>query len=160
VLLDLLAAPPAAVAQASDQQLFVSVVDRKGLPITDLAPEEISVQEDGVTCAVRFLMPPAEPADLAILVDTSGAVVSATAHIREGLHEFVGMLEGQARMSLMTFGDLPRRQVAPTFNADRVRDTASAGCSRRPTASTRCRMRWSRQSSISGTASRPGRPSW
>lgn len=53
VLLDPLAAPPAAVAQASDQQLFVSVVDRKGLPITDLAPEEISVQEDGGSVSGR-----------------------------------------------------------------------------------------------------------
>lgn len=98
----------------SAQQLYLTVLDDDGQPVVDLRPHEISVAENGVRCEVLYLAKPTGLADVSILVDTSEAVVPATTHVRRALGEFVNALDGYARMSLMTFGDLPVRVVPPT----------------------------------------------
>ena len=98
----------------SAQQLYLTVLDDDGNPVVDLRPYEISVAENGVRREVLYLARPSGPADVSILVDTSEAVVPSTTHVRRALGEFVVALDGYARMSLMTFGDLPVRVVPPT----------------------------------------------
>lgn len=98
----------------SAQQLYLTVLDDDGLPVVDLRAHEVSVAENGVLCEILYLARPRGLADVSILVDTSEAVVPATTHVRRALREFVDSLDGYARMSLMTFGDLPVRVVPPT----------------------------------------------
>ena len=98
----------------SAQQLYLTVLDDDGQPVVDLRAHEISVAENGVPCEILYLARPRGLADVSILVDTSAAVVPATTHVRRALREFVDALDGYARMSLMTFGDLPVRVVPPT----------------------------------------------
>lgn len=98
----------------SAQQLYLTVLDDDGLPVVDLRAHEVSVAENGVLCEILYLARPRGLADVSILVDTSEAVVPATTHVRRALRAFVDALDGYARMSLMTFGDLPVRVVPPT----------------------------------------------
>lgn len=106
----------------SAQQLYLTVLDDDGQPVTDLRPHEISVAENGVRCEVLYLARPSGPADVSILVDTSEAVVPATTHVRRALTAFVDALDGHARMSLMTFGDIPVRVVPPTTRTEALQD--------------------------------------
>ena len=122
LLLALWAALGAALPAQSAQQLYLTVLDRDGQPIVDLRAHEISVAENGVRCEVLYLARPRGPADVSILVDTSEAVVPATTHVRRALGAFVDALDGYARMSLMTFGDLPVRVVPPTTRTVPMRE--------------------------------------
>lgn len=114
VVLAAWAAASAVLPAQSAQQLYLTVLDDDGRPVVDLRAREISVVENGVRCEVLYLARPSGPADVSILVDTSEAVVPSTTHVRRALGEFVDALDGYARMSLMTFGDLPVRVVPPT----------------------------------------------
>ena len=98
----------------SAQQLYLTVLDNDGQPVLNLRPHEVSVAENGVRCEVLYLARPSGPADVSILVDTSEAVVPSTTHVRRALAAFVEAMDGYARMSLMTFGDIPVRVVPPT----------------------------------------------
>lgn len=98
----------------SAQQLYLTVLDNDGQPVLNLRPHEVSVAENGVRCEVLYLARPSGPADVSILVDTSEAVVPSTTHVRRALAAFVDAMDGYARMSLMTFGDIPVRVVPPT----------------------------------------------
>lgn len=112
----------ARVGAQSSQQMYLTVLDSDGLPVTDLRPYEVSITENGVRREVLYLARPGGPADVSLLVDTSGAVVPATTHVRNALSAFVDALNGHARMSLTTFGDLPVRVVAPTTDMTRMQD--------------------------------------
>lgn len=114
VVLAVWAAASAVLPAQSAQQLYLTVLDDDGRPVVDLRAREISVVENGVRCEVLYLARPSGPADVSILVDTSEAVVPSTTHVRRALGELVDALDGYARMSLMTFGDLPVRVVPPT----------------------------------------------
>ncbi len=98
------------------------MLDKDGQPVTDLRPHEVQVTENGVRREVLYLSRSAGPADISVLVDTSGALVPATNHLRTALNAFVDALTGHARMSLVTFGDLPVRVVAPTTAMTRMHE--------------------------------------
>ena len=104
------------------QQIYLTVLDKDGQPVADLRPDEVSIAENGVRRDVVYMARPSEPADVSLLVDTSGAMAPATTHVRNALRAFVGALDGHARMSLVTFGDLPVRVVAPTAEMTRMQD--------------------------------------
>ena len=106
----------------SAEQLYLTVLDKDGQPVTDLRPHEVQVTEDGVRREVLYLSRSAGPADISVLVDTSAAMVPATTHLREALNTFVDALTGHARMSLVTFGDLPVRIVVPTTTMTRMHE--------------------------------------
>ncbi len=114
VVVALWAAVDAVLPAQSAQQLYLTVLDDDGQPVVNLRPHEVSVLENGVRCEVLYLARPTGPADVSILVDTSEAVVPSTTHVRRALAAFVDALDGYARMSLMTFGDIPVRVVPPT----------------------------------------------
>ncbi len=112
----LTAAVPVA-GQGSHAQVYLTVLDRDGAPILDLQPDDVSVAENGVPGGVTHLVRRRTPADVFLLVDNSRDFVSATPHLRRALGTFVNRLAGSARMSLMTFGGVPRNVVAPTTRA-------------------------------------------
>ena len=112
--------PPA--AQSVQQQLYLSVVDNKNNPVTNLRPDEIHITENGRIGEVLALTRASGLADVSILVDTSEPMIPATTHIRKALEEFVDTLGGYARMSITTFGDIPVRIVLPTTQASVLRE--------------------------------------
>ena len=122
VVVALWAAVDVVLPAQSAQQLYLTVLDGDGQPVVNLRPQEVSVLENGVRCEVLYLARPSGLADVSILVDTSEAVVPATTHVRRALAELVDALDGYARMSLMTFGDIPVRVVPPTTRLGVLQD--------------------------------------
>src|SRR5687767_8066296 len=97
---------PAAQSRPA-QQVYVSVVDAKGEPVTGLGPDAFRVREDGMTREVLQAGPATEPLTVAFLVDDSQATTVATQMIREAVETFIKSLAGKAEMSLVTFGERP-----------------------------------------------------
>jgi VWFA-related protein len=94
-----LAAPAASAQESRAREVYISAVDGKGAPVSDLTTGDISVKEDGASRDIVTVEPATAPLQIAILVDDSGPGIR---FIREGLWQFVLALQGQAEMSIVT----------------------------------------------------------
>lgn len=100
---------PSPVLRAQDQALFVSVVDASsGAPVTDLTPEELAVQWDGVNCETVALEPIDWPVRVSVFVDNSRGRADAVSQIREGLRSFAEALPADMEIALFTIARQPR----------------------------------------------------
>ena len=116
----LLAAPLR--GQDNERSLFVSVLDERGAPVTDLAAAEFVVEEDGVEREVLRAGPARSPMQVAVLVDTSASAAFAVRDIRNGLERLVPVLADGNDVALVSFGGPPRILAESTRRADRLRD--------------------------------------
>ena len=98
---------PSLAAQPKTADVYVSVVDSKGEPVTDLRADEFRVREDGTAREVLKAGPATEPLTVALLVDDSQATTPASQMIREAVDAFIGSLAGKAEIALITFGERP-----------------------------------------------------
>jgi len=106
------------------QQLYVGVVDAKGEPVTGLGADAFRVREDGNVREVLSAGPATEPLTLALLVDDSQAITSATQFIREATDTFIKQLAGKADIALVTFGERPTILVDYTSDQKKLLDGA------------------------------------
>lgn len=116
--------PPSAAAQTRQAQVYVSVVDAKGEPVTGLPAEEFRVREDGTAREVLKAGPATEPLTVALLVDDSQSTSPATQMIREAVDSFITSLAGKAEISIVTFGERPTILVDYTTDQKRLLDGA------------------------------------
>jgi VWFA-related protein len=88
-----------AVREGVARNVYVTLTDDSGAPVTDLRPEEVSVRADGKPREILKVGPPSETLHVVLLVDDSGPGIQ---HIREGVAEFIGVLQGRAEMALIS----------------------------------------------------------
>lgn len=112
------AVPSLLHAQTKPTDIYVSVVDSKGEPVTGLAAADFRVREDNIAREVLNAVQATEPLTVAFLVDDSQATQQGTQMIREAVDTFIAALQGHAEMSISTFGE------RPTLLADYTTDTA------------------------------------
>lgn len=129
-----LAVPSAVLAQARPTDVYVSVLDSKGEPVTGLRAEDFRVKEDGTAREVLKAGAATEPLTVALLVDDSQAATAATQMIREAVDAFVSSLAGKAEISIVTYGERPTivvdyttDQTALLKGAKRIFPRAGAG---------------------------------
>jgi VWFA-related protein len=101
---------------ARTRDIYVSVVDRQGAPVTGLTAADFTVREDGVVREVLDAKPATEPLQIALLIDDSAAASDATLYLREGLVAFLERMRGHAEISLMTTGERPT--VVSNYTSD------------------------------------------
>lgn len=118
------ALPPSVAAQARQTQVYVSVVDSHGEPVTGLPAEAFRVREDGTAREVLKAGPATEPLTVALLVDDSQATSPATQMIREAVDTFITSLAGKAEISIVTFGERPT--ILLDYTTDQKKLLASA----------------------------------
>jgi VWFA-related protein len=75
--------------------VFVSVADRRHLPIDDLTPSDFTIKEDGKERAVLSVSRASQPIQMVVLVDDSG-----TGIFRYGLTGLAELLQGRAEILL------------------------------------------------------------
>ncbi len=109
-------------AQARQRALYVSVVDKQGVPVKDVKPEDVVVREDRVSREVLKVEPATDPMQLALLVDNSEAARQAIQFMRDGLGPFVSRLTAAGHsVSFVTLGDRPTIQVNLTSDGAAVK---------------------------------------
>jgi VWFA-related protein len=111
------AAPAQSTSDVRRQEIYVSVLDNKGAPVTGLTTTDIAVREDGTVREVLEVKPAEEPLHIALLIDDSAAASEATQQLRDGLAAFLERVRGKAEIALITVGD------RPTVLAPYTRDT-------------------------------------
>jgi Ca-activated chloride channel family protein len=125
--LSLLAGTPPQGAQetrgqaAKTRDVYVSVVDSKGEPVTDLTAADFVVREDGVAREVLKVSPATAPMQIALLVDDSAVSNSAIPRLREGVQNFIDALAGKGEIALIEIGERPAVLVESTTNTEALK---------------------------------------
>ena len=94
-------------ASASDQQIYVSVLDQQDNPVVGLAADAFIVREDGIRREVLSVTKAGGSFQIALVVDNSEAVRPYLRDLRAGLESFVKMMASPHEMALFTIGDRP-----------------------------------------------------
>jgi VWFA-related protein len=94
-------------AAERSREVYVSVLDRKGVPVPDVTPADLIVKEDGKVREVLEVRPADKLLQIALLVDDSQAATDSTSYMREGLAALLERLHGKAEIALITIGERP-----------------------------------------------------
>lgn len=110
--------PSLAVAQAQQRDLYVSVVDKLGVPVRDMQAADFVVREDNLSREVLAARPLSEPLDIALLIDNTEAANRETSILRNSLSAFVRALGDKHRYALITFAERPTLVVDNVTSAE------------------------------------------
>lgn len=104
--------------------MYVSVLDRSGAPVMDVAPSDLTIREDGIEREILRIVPADDPMQIALMVDDSQASEEFIRDYRLGLAAFVTKV-------LQTSPARGRHQIAliglasrPTIITDYTSDAA------------------------------------
>src|SRR5688572_28196513 len=95
-----LAHPVLAHAQARQQVIYASVVDRDVTPVTSLGRGDFVIREDHVAREVLSVAPATDPLRIALLVDTSQAMEPHINNVRAALNAFINGMQGRHEVAL------------------------------------------------------------
>lgn len=105
----------AAYREGLTRTVYVSVVDKSGVPVTDLAAEDFVVKEGGKDRAVVEASMTAVPLRIALVVDDNG-----TGIFRYGIAKFIERLQGRAEFAVSTVAGQHLKLLDYTSNMDRL----------------------------------------
>jgi predicted RNA binding protein with dsRBD fold (UPF0201 family) len=103
-----------AVSAQQTIQIYASILDADGKPVTDLQPADFEVREGGAVRRIVNATLANEPMRVALLVDTSAEAEGALNHFRAGLTSFVAAMPAETEIVLISIGRQLRVRVQPT----------------------------------------------
>jgi len=113
-------------AQPAPMAMYVSVLDRDGVPVPGLTAREFVVRENGVRREVlRVEQPVTGAIDIALLVDNTAASSPHLQDVRQAVAAFVEAMHAAHFISLVTFADRPT--VAADYTHDLAKLTGGIG---------------------------------
>ncbi len=86
-------------AADATHHIYITAVDKDGVPVKDLAPADLKVREDGTVRPVVGVQAATAPLTVALLVDDTGPGLR---YIREGAGQFVQRLAGHGEVALVS----------------------------------------------------------
>jgi VWFA-related protein len=116
VLALLLSSAATAFAQADERVVYASVVDKNGMPALDLTAKDFIVREDGQAREILRVVRDTDPLQIALLVDTSAAMLDHVADLRRAVTAFVDHTREGVQIALITLGARPT--IAVDYTAD------------------------------------------
>ena len=105
----------ASLHEGVTRTVFVSVVDRSGVPVTDLSADDFVIKEGGKDREIVGANMTTMPLRIAIVVDDNG-----TGIFRYALGKFVERLQGRAEFALSTVQGQHLRLLDYTTNLERL----------------------------------------
>ena len=117
-------APSGPQTQQSDpatRDIYVSVLDSTGKPVSGLGAEDFTVREDGNVREVLKAGPATAPLTISLLVDDSQAAEPAIQELRRGLTAFVEQMAGKAEIAIATVGERPTSVVEYTTSTEALK---------------------------------------
>lgn len=109
-------------AQPGQREVYVTVLDSDGVPITGMTAEYFAVREDGRDRAIVSVQPLDTPMHVAVIVDTSQASKIAVTPFRTAVTTFVERLAASHLVGLYTCGDRASRVTDFTQDAGLLRE--------------------------------------
>lgn len=107
-------------AQANERDVFVTVLNEAGAPVTTLGITDFIVREDGVSREILRARKAADPIDLTLLVDNTQAASRHLTDLRKALKSFVDTMmkmDPHGEMSFVGYADRPTILVNYTRSA-------------------------------------------
>lgn len=98
--------------------LNVRALNKTGLPITDLKPEDFHIFEDEAKQEVAHFKPVNAPVNLLILLDMSGSTQKKHKTMIESVRKFIDLLPANDKMSIVAF--TRRYYRLSTFTSDKA----------------------------------------
>ena len=95
------------LTQGTDKTIFVSVVDDKGKPVTDMTASDFLVREDNIDREVVSVKKSEQPLAIALLIDTTTDTEDYVSDIRAGVKAFLQQLAAgspESQVSIWEFG--------------------------------------------------------
>jgi len=114
------AIPVSASSLSVERLVYVSVLDRAGRPVTDVAAKDLTVRENNVDRRVLQVSRAVERLDVAVLVDTSEDAEPFISDFRRGLLEFFRGMSDRHEIALIGFGQRPNTLVDYTREIRRL----------------------------------------
>ena len=109
----------ARVAPAQEQgQLFMSALDPKGQPITDLQPSDVQILVDDIACRIVKLEPVNKPMKLTLMVDNGPGNSSALANLRTAVKNFIQEIPPDVSIEILSIAPQPRYLTKYTTDRD------------------------------------------
>ncbi len=109
----------------NQQRVYVSVVDKKGVPAATMAVADLTIKEDGVSREVLKVEPATDPMQIAVLVDTSATAGPTISDLRTAVKAFgaaVWARSPDTQIALYSFGERPTLETdysSSAVNLDR-----------------------------------------
>jgi hypothetical protein len=107
---------PSVTAQAQSQTIFINLSDADGNPVTDLRPDEVTVQWDGVNCETLDLELINWPVRVTVFVDNGKGGATSVQHMREGLKDFIAAIPDGVEVALLTIAGRPQWVIRHTVD--------------------------------------------
>jgi len=111
---------PQQTENRNQQRVLISVIDKKGEPVTSLSPADLTVREDGRVREVLSIDPATGPMEIALLADTSTAASRAIPDLRLALKAFAAAIWAKSpdtQIALYSFGDRPMLEAEYSSSA-------------------------------------------
>jgi hypothetical protein len=102
------AVPDQPVSAQQQGQLYISVLDSGGQPVSDLEPGDLTVIVDDVECKTVKLEPVSKPTKVTVLIDNGPATTRELANLRTAFKAFVNAMPEKIAMELITLAPQPR----------------------------------------------------
>ncbi len=112
-------------AKPHPRQIFVSVLDRTGAPVTDVRASEFDVREDGATRAIAKAALAQDPMRIALMLDTGDGMDKALNQMRAAVGDFADAVPPPHEIMLVSTGRQVRVRVQPTADRKRITDAAA-----------------------------------